>query len=154
MKKNRPSQTKKNATAGSGKWGKGQPARSDYQFKSRPESLASHPRADGRGTRDQVRVQISDSCDLLVLNRRGRPIDQRLGAIKEAKSLLAQLVDELGGPEAITFRQRLQLEIVIRRIIVSRASFESDLKSDSGKPSAIGINSDRVLLQALQQVYR
>lgn len=154
-KKERPTQIKKNATSGSGRWGRGQPARKDYEYRARPASLDARPRSDGRGTRYPVTVTLDDACGLTVLDRRGRQIDGRMAVVKEAKNVLAQIVQELGGPAQITFRQRLQLEVVMRRVIVSRHTFERELMADdSSAPSLVGIASDRVLLQALQQVYR
>ncbi len=135
-------------------YGVGPPAqRGGYQYRARPAHLTSRPRSDGSGTRHPITVRINESCDLEILNANGRRIDGRTAVVKAGKAILAALVEELGGLEAITFKQRLQLEVVVRRTLIGRSLFESTVRGDERVNPHVGVDNDRVLLTALDRTY-
>ncbi len=135
-------------------YGVGPPAKPGYQYRARPATLTTRPRSDGRGTRHPISVRIDDDLGLTVLNAHGRRIDARTRVAKAAKEVLHNLVTELGGPDQISYRQRLQLEVVVRRVLAGRGMFADSLNKDNEIDPAVPVINDRLLIAALDRVYR
>ena len=113
-----------------------------------------YPRSDGKGLRYPVKVHITDDLELDLLNARGHKLDGRQGIVRQAKKIFQEHIDELGGPGAITARQRRELEIIVRQTLMGRRlSDEIFEDKDDLKPFASS-NSDRILLTALHRAYQ
>ena len=112
------------------------------------------PRSDGQGLRYPVKVRITDDLELDLLNAKGRKLDGRQGIVRQAKKIFQEHIQELGGPGAITARQRRELEIVVRQTLMGRRlSDELFEDKDDLRPFASS-NSDRILLTALHRAYQ
>ncbi len=113
-----------------------------------------YPRSDGKGLRYPVKVRITDDLELDLLNAKGRKLDGRQGIVRQAKKIFREHIEELGGPGAITARQRRELEIIVRQTLMGRRlSDELFEDKDDLRPFASS-NSDRILLTALHRAYQ
>lgn len=137
-------------------WGKGKPAKKDYEYRARPKKLDVRRRSDNpNAQRFPVTVHVNHDCDLEIRNQQGRRIDGRMSIVKAGKRILAELVAELGDPKTITMKQRIQLEVVIRRTLIGRRLFEAtEIKGNESISQQIGCTNDSVLLKGLDQLYR
>lgn len=120
--------------------------------------LKAHPRSDGTGTRVPFTIRTDENLNLDIRTAHGRKVDGRLGIYRKAKRILNELVTELGGPSAITAKQRLEINIVLRQTLISEGLFGEMVKAqakgqDVGN-SFLPIQSDRLLMQALDRAYK
>lgn len=120
--------------------------------------LNAHPRSDGTGTRVPFTISTTKDLKLNFHTKSGRPIDGRSFIYRRAKKLLNELVAELGGPDAITTKQRLEINIVLRQTIISESLFDEHTRAmDRGEdidPHYIRNRADQLALNALGRVYR
>lgn len=112
-----------------------------------------YPRSDGRGLRYPVKVRITDDLELTLLNAQGRKLDGRKGIVREARKIFEEHIAELGGVEALSVRQRRELEIIVRQTLIGRSLSDELINGNTGKPITSS-NSDRILLTALQRAYQ
>ena len=120
--------------------------------------LKAHSRSDGTGTRVPFKISMDKNLVLDIRTASGRKVDGRLGIYRKAKRILNELVTELGGPSAITAKQRREIDIVIRQSLVSESLFDEMVKARANGGDVdnrfLPIQSDKLLFNALQRVYR
>ena len=120
--------------------------------------LKGHPRSDGQGTRVPFTVRATTDLKLDFRTAHGKLVDGRLAIYRRAKKLLHELVAELGGPDAITTKQRLEINIVLRQTLLSESLFDEHTKAMSKgediDPHFIRNRADQLALNALGRVYR
>ena len=120
--------------------------------------LKGRPRSDGTGTRVPFTIRTTDDLKLDFRTARGKLVDGRSAIYRRAKKLLHELVAELGGPDAITTKQRLEINIVLRQTLISEGLFDEHTKAMSKgediDPHSIHNRADQLALNALGRVYR
>ncbi len=120
--------------------------------------LKGHPRSDGTGTRVPFTIRTTNDLKLDFRTRSGKHIDGRSAIYRRAKHLLHELVEELGGPDAITVKQRLELNILLRQTLISEGLFDEHTramsKGEDVDPHYIRNRADQLALNALGRVYR
>ncbi len=120
--------------------------------------LQSHPRSDGRGTRVPFTIRTTEDLKLDFRTKTGKSIEGRSAIYRRAKQLLHELVAELGGPDAITTKQRLEINIVLRQTLLSESLFDEYTRAMSiGEdidPHYIRNRADQLALNALGRAYR
>lgn len=115
--------------------------------------LKPHPRSDGKGLRYPVKVRITDALELTLLDMQGHRLDGRRAVVREARKIFAEHIAELGGVEALSARQRRELEIIVRQVLIGRYLSDELINGNTDK-TITSSNSDRILLDALQRAYR
>ena len=121
--------------------------------------LKAHRRSNGEGTRVPFTIRTDEDLKLDIRTASGRKVDGRLGIYRKAKKILNEHVKELGGPSAITAKQRRQLDIVLRQVLVSETLFENMVKSQANGEGMknnllLPIHSDALLMKALDGAYK
>lgn len=120
--------------------------------------LKAHPRSDGQGTRTPFTIRTTEDLKLDFRTASGKLVDGRSAIYRRAKHLLHELVAELGGPDAITIKQRLEINIVLRQTIISESLFDEHTKAMSKgediDPHYIRNRADQLALNALGRAYR
>lgn len=115
-------------------------------------------RSDGQGTRGNFTLRTTDDLKLDFRTARGKRVDGRSALYRRAKKLLHELVAELGGPDAITTKQRLEINIVLRQTLLSESLFDEHTKAmskgDDIDPHFIRSRADQLALTALGRAYR
>ena len=120
--------------------------------------LKAHPRSDGQGTRVPFTIRATEDLKLDFRTARGKRVDGRSAIYRRAKKLLHELVEELGGPDAITTKQRLEINIVLRQTLLSESLFDEHAramsKGEDIDPHYIRNRADQLALNALGRAYR
>ena len=120
--------------------------------------LKGHPRSDGKGTRVPFTIRATEDLKLDFRTARGKRVDGRSAIYRRAKHLLHELVAELGGPDAITTKQRLEINIVLRQTLLSEGLFDEHTKAMSNgediDPLYIRNRADQLALNALGRCYK
>ena len=120
--------------------------------------LKGHPRSDGTGTRVPCTIRTTDDLKLDFRTKSGKRVDGRSAIYRRAKKLLHELVEELGGPDAITTKQRLEINIVLRQTLLSESLFDEHTramsKGEDIDPHYIRNRADQLALNALGRAYR
>ena len=111
-------------------------------------------RSDGQGLRYPVKITITDDNELTLVTAKGHKLDGRLSVVKEAQKIFAEHVAELGGIKALSVRQRRELEIIVRQILMGRRLLNEIFEDKDDLRSFASSNSDRILLTALHRVYQ
>ena len=120
--------------------------------------LKGHPRSDGTGTRVPFAIGTTEDLKLDFRTKAGKRVDGRSAIYRRAKQLLHELVAELGGPDAISTKQRLEINIVLRQTLLSECLFDEHTKAMSKgediDPHYIRNRADQLALNALGRAYR
>ncbi len=120
--------------------------------------LKAHSRSDGTGTRVPFKISMDENLVLDIRTASGRKVDGRLGIYRKAKRILNELVTELGGPSALTAKQRLEINIVLRQSLISEGLFDDMVKTKANGGDCdnrfLPIRSDQLLMQALDRAYK
>ncbi len=93
------------------------------------------------------------NLELTLLNAQGRKLDGRKGVVREAQRIFREHVAELGGVEALSVRQRRELEIIVRQVLIGRCLSDEIINGNTGKPITSS-RSDQILLTALHRAYQ
>ena len=126
--------------------------------RARDFELKGHPRSDGRGTRVPFTISTTKALALDFRTAKGKPVDGRSALYRRAKKLLHELVEELGGPSAITIKQRLEINIVLRQTLLSESLFDEHTKAmaegEAIDPHYVRNRADQLALIALGRAYK
>lgn len=120
--------------------------------------LKPRPRSDGKGTRVPFTIRTDENLQLDIRTASGRKVDGRLSIYRKAKKILNEHVKELGGPSAITARQRRQLDVVLRQTLISETLFDNMVKAQANgeefNNNFLPVRSDALLMKALDGAYK
>ena len=132
--------------------------RKDKKKKAKTFELNGHPRSDGKPLRVPFTIRATEDLKLDFRTKTGKPVDARSALYRRAKKLLHELVTELGGPAAITTKQRLEINIVLRQTIISESLFDEHTKAmakgEDIDPHYLRNRADQLALNALGRAYR
>lgn len=132
---------------------KGTKGRKKKNGRLEPAEFKARVRSDGQGLRyPRISAAIDDNLTLSIVDEKGRSLDKRSAFVREAAKIFREHVQELGGFNKITSKQKAELQIVILTTLIARSQLSEMAKSGEVNRFAVSQNN-RNLLRALERVY-